>query len=337
MVSPPTSPERAMRSTALLLGAALWCAAGTASAQSANLAEAKKRMTEAKALYGKGDFEEARLKYVEACSIARTDNCVRSLAVAELAAGRPADAYVHFQEVQKSAGAAKLDPRAAKELNELVQEAYGKCGHVEVSAPPGTLLAIDSGAAVAVPRDVIAVEPGEHSFEATRGDRHKRVMQDAPAGKVVRVAFNEEDLAAVAVSPVVVAPATQQVTYPEVDSEKKTWPPVGAWIFAGVAVVGAGVGAGFAVAGNSQNNTIANAGHACADPSSSACQPIKDAQSARDRDRDIEYAGFIGGGASLVAAVIWSVVTHRSPSSTSAWISPEIAPGLAGLRAGTTF
>ena len=317
----------------------LMCAAGTASAQSANLAEAKKRMTEAKALYGKGEFEEARLKYVEACSIARTDNCVRSLAVAELAAGRPADAYVHFQEVQRSAGAAKLDPRAARELNELVQEAYAKCGHVEVSAPAGTLLAIDSGAGVAVPRDVIAVEPGKHSFEATRGDRHKRVMQDAPAGKVVRVAFDERDLAPVVVPPVVVAPVTQQVTYPgpEAEDGKKMWPPVGAWIFAGVAVVGAGVGVGFAVAGNSQNNTIANAGHACADPSSSACQPIKDAQSARDRDRDIEYAGFIGGGASLVAAVIWSVVTHRSPSSTSAWISPEIAPGLAGLRAGTTF
>ncbi len=85
-------------------------------------------MGEAKALYGKGEFEQSRLMYVEACSIARTDNCVRSLAVAELAAGRPADAYVHFQEVAKGAAAVRLDPRAARELNEFLQEAYGKCG-----------------------------------------------------------------------------------------------------------------------------------------------------------------------------------------------------------------
>jgi hypothetical protein len=336
-----------MRSTALFFGAALCCAAASvvspASAQSANLAEAKKRMTEAKALYGKGDFEQSRLKYVEACSIARTDNCIRSLAVAELAAGRPADAYVHFQEVARSTGAAKLSPAAARDLNELIQEAYAKCGHVEVSAPSGTLLSIDDQPAAGVPADVVAVAPGSHTFEAQRGDRHKRVVLEATVGKVVRVAFTEEDLAAPGAVPSTGVPVTAVTTTtgraaPTVDreGETRTWPPAGAWVFGGAALVGAGVGIGFAVAANSQNNTVANAGTACANPSSSACQPIKDAQSARDRDHDIAYAGFIAGGASLVAAVIWTAVTHRSPS-TSAWISPEIAPGRAGLRAITTF
>ena len=314
------------------------------SAQSANLAEAKKRMTEAKALYGKGDFEQARLKYVEACSIARTDNCVRSLAVAELAAGRPADAYVHFQEVQRGAGAARLDPRAAKELNELVQEAYAKCGHIEVSAPGGTLLAIDDQGAGAVPGDVIAVAPGTHTFEATRGDRHKRVVQEAPVGKVVRVVFTEEDLAPVAVTAPVV-PVTTAVTTttgggptPAVDgeAEKRTWPPVGAWVLGGVGLAGLGVGIGFAVDAGSQRSTVSGAGNACANLSSSACGKILDAQSALKRDYVIDAVAFGAGGAALGAAILWTLIAPHGSSSTTA-LTPDFGPSHAGLRLNSTF
>jgi hypothetical protein len=307
-----------------------------------DLLEAKKRMTEAKALYGKGDFEQARLKYVEACSIARTDNCVRSLAVAELAAGRPADAYVHFQEVQRGAGAARLDPRAAKELNELVQEAYAKCGHVEVSAPGGTLLAIDDQAAAGVPADVIAVAPGTHTFEATRGDRHKRVVQDAPVGKVVRVVFTEDDLAPVAVTAPVV-PATTTVTMsggptPAVygEAEKRTWPPIGAWVLGGVGLAGIGVGIGFAVDAGSQRNTVSGAGNACANLSSSACGKILDAQSALKRDYVIDAVAFGAGGAALGAALLWTLIAPHGSSSTTA-LTPDFGPSHAGLRLNSTF
>jgi hypothetical protein len=333
-----------MRSTALFFGAALCCAAATvappASAQSANLAEAKKRMTEAKALYGKGDFEQARLKYVEACSIARTDNCVRSLAVAELAAGRPAEAYVHFQEVQRGAGAARLDPRAAKELNELVQEAYAKCGHVEVSAPGGTLLAIDDQAAAGVPGDVIAVAPGTHTFEATRGDRHKRVVQDAPVGKVVRVVFTEDDLAApVAVVPPVVgatagaAPVSGVMASVDADAEKMAWPPVGAWVLGGVGIAGIGVGIGFAVAATNKNDDVVKAGTACATPGP-ACDAAQSDKSARDRDTAIEWTGIGVGAAAIVAGAVWTIVTR---SGSSPPLQADVGPGRAGLRFQSSF
>ena len=232
-------------------------------------------MGEAKALYGRGDFEQSRLKYVEACSIARTDNCVRSLAVAELAAGRPADAYVHFQEVAKGAAAVRLDPRAARELNELVQEAYGKSGHVEVVAPVGTLLSVDDKSAGAVPSEAIAVDPGTHTFEGQRGERHKRVTQDAPAGKVVRVVFKEEDLvpAAVIAAPVgpvtTVTTSTTPVAGVDAEAQTKTWPPVGAWVLGGIGLVGIGTGIGFAVDRSRKNSDVANAGTACATPGAS--------------------------------------------------------------------
>jgi hypothetical protein len=310
-----------------------------------DLLEAKKRMTEAKALYGKGDFEQARLKYVEACSIARTDNCVRSLAVAELAAGRPAEAYVHFQEVQRGAGAARLDPRAAKELNELVQEAYAKCGHVEVSAPGGTLLAIDDQAAAGVPGDVIAVAPGTHTFEATRGDRHRRVVQDAPVGKVVRVVFTEDDLSA----PVAVVPPVGDVTTgappvsgatPSVDAdaEKRTWPPAGAWVLGGVGLAGIGVGIGFAVAASSKATDVNNDNSvgACSNTSSTACINEHSDKDTLTRDHVIEGLGFGVGGARLVTAIIWSAVTKGNQSAPAAFF-PDFGPGRAGLRFSSSF
>ncbi len=300
--------------------------------------EAKKRMGEAKALYGKGEFEQSRLKYVEACSIARTDNCVRSLAVAELAAGRPADAYVHFQEVAKGAAAVRLDPRAARELNELVQEAYAKCGHVEVVAPSGTLLAVDEKSPGAVPSEAIAVDPGPHTFEAQRGERHKRVTQDAPAGSVVRVVFKDEDLVPAAVGVAPVAPVTTVTTTTPVagvdtEAQTRTWPPVGAWVLGGIGLVGIGVGIGFAVDRSAKNTDVANAGTACA-AAGPACDQIHSDENARDRDKALEWTGIGIGAGAIVAGVIWSAVVHKSGAPP---VEADIGPGRTGLRFQTTF
>ncbi len=298
-------------------------------------------MGEAKALYGKGEFEQSRLKYVEACSIARTDNCVRSLAVAELAAGRPADAYVHFQEVAKGAAAVRLDPRAARELNELVQEAYAKCGHVEVVAPPGTLLAVDEKSPGAVPSEAIAVDPGPHTFEAQRGERHKRVTQDEPAGSVVRVVFKDEDLVPATVGVAPVGPVTTVTTTTPVagvdaEAQTKTWPPVGAWILGGVGLAGIGVGIGFAVDAGSQRSTVSSAGISCAAVASAACGKILDAQSALKRDYVIDGVAFGAGGAALGAAILWTLLAPRSSTSSTA-LTPDISPGRAGLLLNSTF
>jgi hypothetical protein len=265
------------------------------------------------------------------------------LAVAELAAGRPADAYVHFQEVAKGAAATHLDPKAARELNELVQEAYAKCGHVEVVAPTGTLLSVDEKSPGAVPSEAIAVDPGTHIFEAQRGERHKRVTQEAPAGSVVRVVFKDEDLVPPPVL-VPVGPATTVTTTTtpvagvDTEAQTRTWPPVGAWILGGVGLVGVGVGVGFTVAAGSKLDDVnnANATGACAVVTSTACQSAQDSKNALHRDRIIEGAGFIAGGAAVAGAVIWSIVTKNSSTSTTALV-PDIGPGRGGFSLSSSF
>jgi hypothetical protein len=193
-----------------------------------------------------------------------------------------------------------------------------------------------------VPTEVIAVAPGVHTFEAQRGDRHKRVTQEAPPGKVVRVVFREEDLAEpVFVAPVVVNPVMNVgVTTPSGDAaaEAKTWPPVGAWVLGGIGLAGIGVAIGFAVDAKSQANTLSSAGNACANPSSAACTKTENAKSANDRDHVIEAVGFAAGGAAIVGGILWAVLSHQSGSAASATsLVPDLAPGRAGLTLHSTF
>jgi hypothetical protein len=169
---------------------------------------------------------------------------------------------------------------------------------------------------------------------------------EVAVGKVVRVAFAEEDLAAPGAVPSTGVPVTTTATTttgsaaPTVDreGETRTWPPAGAWVFGGVGIAGIGVGVGFAVASSSKATDVthANAAGACAVPSSAACATAQDSKSALDRDRVIQDVGFGVGAAGMVGALIWSAATAGKKASTTALV-PDIGPGRGGLTFSSSF
>ena len=127
--------------------------------------DATRLMKQGKALLARAQYEPARARYERACAIARTAPCLSSLALAELRAGRPLDAFRHLQEVLRDAeGAASVPAAMWSTLPALKAEAYGKIGHILMDAPSGTELTLDGAPIGTAPlADPLDVDVGDHA------------------------------------------------------------------------------------------------------------------------------------------------------------------------------
>ena len=112
-------------------------------------------MREGKADFSAGRYETARALYERACALMHTPRCLRSLATAELRAGRALDAYGHFRELFADPNLdAALDADAQADARAAMKEAYAATGHVMVHAPEGVVVTLDGQSVVALQGEV---------------------------------------------------------------------------------------------------------------------------------------------------------------------------------------
>ena len=187
---------RVLRSPCLLLSLPLLLvgsrAALAADADASPVEKAKRLLREAKDDYSAGRYEQSRAKLDEACNLAHTPNCVHNLAMAELRAGHPLEAYKHFREAFSVPTATWMQSdEAVSDARKMMAEAYAAVGHVQIRAPDGALVSVD-GLPVDRTAGPVDVAPGSHVVEARLGAQIGRVQVEARAGAVDTVTLGLE-------------------------------------------------------------------------------------------------------------------------------------------------
>jgi tetratricopeptide (TPR) repeat protein len=318
-------------------------------------AEAKLRMQEGKTLAERGKYDEARMKYQQACALMHTFSCVRSLGAMESKSGHYIEAYGHLSEALRDPLAAKLPDAVRHDLDEMRQAAFDATGHIEVDAPPGATVWLDDSSAGTAPlADPLLVTPGQHVVEV-RGSAPQRKTVDVQAKVTTHVDLRPQVTAPLPsvespgktnVQPVpapVEAPHTDEAPVPSAHAE--FWGPtrtVGV-IIAGVGVASLVAGGVFASQAQSDASritslqaTLGGATNACAGSSApAACNDLQSAKDAQSRDHTLNIA-FVATGAVLVAAG-GAVFFFWPRHDTAVAFTPAIGPHEAILGLGGQF
>jgi hypothetical protein len=345
------------RSLSVFVVAAVLASATTAMAQPGAgrpahaEAMADARFREGLRAYDKGDFDAARLDFLQAQAIYPRPSSLRNLALAELETKRPLDALQHLRAFIADVGTTP-DRRALAERN--VAEAYGKTGHLAISAPDGAHLTVDGkDVGVAPLKDAVDVEVGPHGVDMVGGPTTLHESVIAAAGKLTEVAFVPPVVAGnahvVGIGPAVVAVAPPPVVRPGEPEHHGYWNgrrTVGV-IIAGVGAVGMVVGGVFGAQRGSETSD-ANAALASITPRSlgacapasasnaSACSALTSARSSNSSDANIEGPMLVGGGVLLAVGLITAFWPSPSSPPPTALV-PMAGPHLAGLSWSGSF
>jgi hypothetical protein len=312
------------------LGALVLATASPALADAPEYTEAKQRMREGKALYDRGQFELARLKYSQACAVMRSFSCVRSLGMSEFRTGHFVEAYQHLSETLRDPTADKLPADLRKTVETMKQGAYEATGHLEITAPAGATLLVDGEAAGTAPlAEALTVTAGRHALDAKNPDgTGQHAVVDAVAAKSVAVdlrpvvpAATVPPVAGTSVAPpppsspaAAGAASVPDGPPPEVHASFWTTPRVVGTVMAGAGVASLVAGGLFAASAQSDANSVSslqaslgNSPSACAGGSApSACQGLQSERDAQSRDHALNLAFTVGGIAALgVGAVLF--------------------------------
>ncbi len=170
-----------------MLVAAVPLHAGAARADDKAVREAQARFEEGLKRVKAGDFEAARMSFVQAYVVLRKPDILWNLALSEEKSARPLDALAHFKEFAKQAPTDADHARAQKHLDVLMAQT----GHIEVQAPAGTPIVLDgaTGVGTAPLADTLDVAPGHHVIEGKLANGTKAQTVDAVAGEITRVNF----------------------------------------------------------------------------------------------------------------------------------------------------
>jgi hypothetical protein len=348
-----------MMKTVLVLASVLMCATEARADDKANLREATQLMKDGKELFARSQFEYARQHYARACALAHTPACISGLGITELRAGRPLDAYRHFQELTRDPRAAASIPGITNDvLPKMKAEAYAQIGHVDVEAPAGVEVRLDGAIVGIAPlQDSLDVESGDHTIDAERAREHGQITIHAVSGQIVhaRFTFDPPDLTAgvplvapsappaVGVAPAFMAPVPERTQAPPFWTANRT---LGAAI-GSVGIVAVGVGGLFAIAGrnatdraNGLRENVATADHSgdiCGGAQAPAgCSELEDAYSEQSRDRTLSLVFFVAGGATLLAGAavfLWPAAQMTEHAA----VAPVADAHGGGLRLRGTF
>jgi len=160
---------------------------GVANADDKTVREAQARFEEGLKRVKAGDFEAARMSFVQAYVVLHKPDILWNLALSEEKSARPLDALAHFKEFARQAPTDADRARAQKHVDVLMAQT----GHIEVQAPAGTPLLLDgtTGVGMAPLADTLDVTPGHHVIEGKLAEGTKALSVDAVAGEVARVTF----------------------------------------------------------------------------------------------------------------------------------------------------
>jgi hypothetical protein len=208
--------------------------------------QARARFKEGVDFYDKGQFENARLAFLQAYALKKHPAVLLNLAQSSAKAGHPLEGAKYFQQFLKESTSASPQQRSDAESG--LAEVRQKLGRVEIVAPAGTEITLDEKERLGTApfNEPVDVEPGAHSFRAP----NETVRVNANAGQKVQARFGG---GVQPVAPVPVAPAPAPVTAPPAPPPAETTmppdsdtgngkKPLPMWPgYAGIGVAGAGL------------------------------------------------------------------------------------------------
>jgi hypothetical protein len=332
---------------------------GVANADDKTVREAQARFEEGLKRVKAGDFEAARMSFVQAYVVLHKPDILWNLALSEEKSARPLDALAHFKEFARQAPTDADRARAQKHVDVLMAQT----GHIEVQAPAGTPLLLDgtTGVGMAPLADTLDVTPGHHVIEGKLAEGTKALSVDAVAGEVARVTFlvvgPDRPVASVAVAstpaPEGSAPAAAPSTgAPAADASARddargTAPAaklVTTTALGAGAVIAIGVGVYFGLQSRSDASTAAayrskEPSDYCVNPANAGCAQWNNAVQAQNRDATASNVLYVTGAVLAVGALAsWFFWPRQSETRGSAvWFVPAAGPSGGGVMAGGRF
>jgi hypothetical protein len=314
-----------------------------------NEKEAQRLFAQSLQLLHSGHPDEARVKLSQANALVRSTDILWNLILVEEQSKHYVDAVNHSYQLLR-------DPKAKNEnltyLREaLLREALPHVGLIEIEAPAGALIEIDSKdkAGHAPLLDPFAVVPGAHQVVAFYGGTQLTKDVLLVAGQKTKVSLGIEPEPAPVAAPTPAPPAPSPLPDPRPSMEGPSSPPAVdldtsdserrktrfyvAGTFAVAAVALAATSAVFFGLASSSNNDVSSAGARNPQCPSTGCA---DLSSALDRERGQAIAAYaFAGGAGLAvvgAGLSWVLLTphHRTPQ-TGLQIFPTFTPEQTGL------
>jgi hypothetical protein len=325
-----------------LVGACLSLSAGTRAEGAERADELFRVGNEA---FAAGDAKTAYEAYRGAWSLRKSFDIACNLGRTEAELQLSRDAAEHLDYCLKTYPASSRDDlrEANKRFRELFTEVRARVAALRIETrPPGAEIAVDGASYGTTPlgRDVF-VDPGRHRVRAElQGfDGEERAIEVA-AGASLTVSFllgRSQDVTPSGPTPAVAAP---QPNAPE----RRTADIRTTVVISGAALslIGLGVGAGFHLDGRATSDRIGRIGRALElGPGRAACSeasPPPDCQSLRDaveQERGARKGANIAFTASallgLATVAAWLVIPDEHGGSSSARVTPAVAPSFAGL------
>ena len=318
---------------ACLLSAILFAPA--ARADDSRTAEAEARFKEGLVLADGGQYEAARLKFLQALEMKKVASILFNLAAVESKGGHDVEAIEHYRAFLKLAPA---DPRITDTLTETakkqIDELLVKVGQVEVEAPADATISVDGRPVEGVPADPIPVTPGKHVVKGTLHGKTVSVTVTPDRGEVLKAKLDFSGGEAVILPPA-----------EEAGGKRTTagWViPIGLGV---VGVAGVVVGAAFASASNSSKDDLDRLREAspgvCAAPRGPLCAAYDDQVSKVNSQATVAWVGYGVGALSLAASVATFFLLPKSSRSSaassrssgpSASVVPLLGPRVAGAN-----
>jgi hypothetical protein len=183
--------------------------------------QARARFKEGVDFYDKGQYENARLAFLQAYALKKHPAVLLNLAQSSAKAGHPLEAAKYFQQFLKESTTASPQQRADAESG--LAEVRQKLGRIEITAPAGTEITLDEKDRLGTApfTDPIDVDPGSHSLRSP----NETVRVTANPGQKVQARFGG-GVQPVAPAPVPApAPATPAAPAPADTNATNTPPP----------------------------------------------------------------------------------------------------------------
>jgi hypothetical protein len=301
----------------------------SANARDPAMTEARARFDEGVKLAEANDHEGARLKFNQAWALLKSPGILFNLARAEQLSNHPVDALDHYRQFAKLPPDPKITDAQRQRAAESITELVAKVGQIEIEAPAGARLSVDSKAIEPGNTDPIAVAPGGHVVEAIVDGKVRSVTVECAAGTVVKAKLIEPPS-----SPPPRPRPTPDTTAPPKDQGPGFWTTgraAGLGVFVGgIAALGVGVVFHLGASDSEEQAKSLRAdlpeprASACSAPTSLAqCPKLSAAVDDQTSNENLRTAFFIGGGALVIGGAVLFLVS--SPSS-------DRSPTRGGLR-----
>jgi hypothetical protein len=288
---------RALVSIILLVGAT--AAATTAWADDVEMRNAQTRFDEGRALAAKGQYDEARVKFLQAYAVLKSPDSLYNLAYTETRSQHPVEAMRHFRVLLRDPN---TPPDLVERSKKFVPDLEKVTAHVRVRAPDGADVSVDGTVFGRAPlADPVDVPPGSHTFGIALNGKTLAKDLSAKEGESPELALAFPD----------VEGPKDGIAPPKTTTEQRR--PVAGWLVPiglGVIAIGTGTaaigfGAGSSSAKSDADRLVERLGPSACPPSvmNADCAQLRNLRGTQDSNFTLATVFGVVAGVTLVSAV----------------------------------